>query len=68
VHVDVDIKDLKLQKEEVAEAKWVTVEQLTQMVKNGEFHNYRYIDWLLNYVQYMMLSPNFQIGGNYKKQ
>jgi 8-oxo-dGTP pyrophosphatase MutT (NUDIX family) len=66
VHVDVEIKDLKLQKEEVAEAKWVTVEQLTQMVKNGEFHNYRYIDWLLNYVQYMMLSPNFQIGGNYK--
>ena len=29
-----------LQKDEVAEAKWVTKEQLNQMVQKGLFHNY----------------------------
>ncbi|MBP3692210.1 MAG: NUDIX domain-containing protein [Clostridia bacterium] len=31
---------LKLQKDEVSEAKWVTRRRLEQMVTNGEFHNY----------------------------
>lgn len=37
---DVDISELKLQKEEVAEAKWVTPDELRLMIKNGDFHNY----------------------------
>ena len=38
--VNVDISELTLQKDEVAEAKWVTKEQLNQMVQKGLFHNY----------------------------
>ena len=34
------VSDLKLQKEEVSEAKWVHRNKLRQMIKNGEFHNY----------------------------
>ena len=37
---DVDTSKLKLQESEVAEAKWVTAEELKEMVKNEEFHNY----------------------------
>ncbi len=32
--------ELVLQKSEVAEAKWVTVDELLAMIDNGEFHNY----------------------------
>jgi ADP-ribose pyrophosphatase YjhB (NUDIX family) len=32
--------DLKLQKSEVAAAKWVSFDTLNAMVKNKEFHNY----------------------------
>ena len=32
--------ELKLQTEEVSEAKWVHRNKLRQMIKNGEFHNY----------------------------
>ena len=31
---------LKLQEDEVSDAKWVTRRRLEQMVTNGEFHNY----------------------------
>ncbi len=34
------IADLKLQEEEVSEAKWIHRNKLKQMIKNGEFHNY----------------------------
>ncbi len=34
------VADLKLQEEEVSEAKWVHRNKLRQMIKNGEFHNY----------------------------
>lgn len=34
------ITELKLQKTEVAEAKWVTADVLSQMIEDGEFHNY----------------------------
>lgn len=37
---DVETSKLKLQESEVAEAKWVTAEELKCMVKNEEFHNY----------------------------
>ncbi len=34
------VSELKLQAEEVSEAKWVHRNKLRQMIKNGEFHNY----------------------------
>jgi isopentenyldiphosphate isomerase len=36
----VPVSELKLQEEEVSEAKWVHRNKLRQMIKNGEFHNY----------------------------
>lgn len=38
--IDIDISDLRLQKSEVAAIKWVTVNELKQMIKSGHFHNY----------------------------
>ncbi|MEG1886635.1 MAG: NUDIX domain-containing protein [Oscillospiraceae bacterium] len=40
IYADVSIFDLILQKEEVADVKWVTVAELKQMIKEGNFHNY----------------------------
>ena len=40
VRKDVAVPDLKLQKEEVAEARWVTLDQLKQMIEDKRFHNY----------------------------
>ena len=37
---NVETSKLKLQESEVAEAKWVTAEELKVMVENEEFHNY----------------------------
>ena len=37
---DIAIQDLKLQEDEVAEAKWVHRNKLRQMIKAKEFHNY----------------------------
>lgn len=37
---DTPAEKLTLQKSEVAEAKWVTPEELDGMIKSGEFHNY----------------------------
>lgn len=37
---DIPVERLTLQKSEVAEAKWVTAEELRNMIKHGDFHNY----------------------------
>ncbi len=37
---DTPAKNLTLQQSEVAEAKWVTKEELCAMIKNEKFHNY----------------------------
>lgn len=37
---DTPLKQLVLQRSEVAEAKWVTPDELTAMIKSGSFHNY----------------------------
>ena len=37
---DIKVENLKLQKSEVAEARWVAKEELEQMIKKGLFHNY----------------------------
>ena len=40
VGVDVDADSLQLQTEEVQAAKWVTKEELKQMIANRQFHDY----------------------------
>lgn len=37
---DTEAEKLRLQKSEVAEARWVTGEELDTMIKDGHFHNY----------------------------
>ena len=37
---DLRIGELKLQESEVAEAKWVTLDEFKKMVKENKFHNY----------------------------
>ena len=50
VHTEAKISDLILQEEEVSDAKWVSVAELKAMAKEGQFHYYRYLDWLLDYL------------------
>ncbi len=46
---DIDVRSLRLQKSEVAEAKWVTFDELYKMISNNIFHNYgkEYFDCVL---------------------
>ena len=37
---DIPESELVLQRSEVAEAKWVTEEELREMIESGNFHNY----------------------------
>lgn len=40
IECDIPANELTLQSSEVAEAKWVTKEELMEMIENGKFHNY----------------------------
>lgn len=40
VKSDIPIEKLRLQKTEVSEAKWVSVDELKKMIEAGDFHNY----------------------------
>ncbi|MBQ5561528.1 MAG: NUDIX domain-containing protein [Lachnospiraceae bacterium] len=51
VRTDVEIDELTLQKEEVADAKWATPEIIKQMMKDGEFWKYDYMDWLFRKIK-----------------
>lgn len=44
--IDIDIKDLKLQTEEVKQAKFEKMSVIKQMMANGEFFIYEYLDKL----------------------
>jgi isopentenyldiphosphate isomerase/GNAT superfamily N-acetyltransferase len=46
VRQNVGIEELKLQEEEVAEARWASEEEIKEMVKNGEFIPFNYFDQL----------------------
>ena len=50
---DVAVADLQLQREEVAEARWVTPQQFAEMVRQNRFHNYgkEYFDCLSKYLK-----------------
>lgn len=51
--VRVTVDSLKLQKSEVASAKWVSSYTLKRMIENGEFHNYgsNYFKLILDFAQ-----------------
>lgn len=40
INTDIQISNLRLQKDEVAEARWVSRNEFKQMIKNGQYHNY----------------------------
>lgn len=40
INTDINCTNLKLQHDEVAEARWVSRTEFEQMVKNGQYHNY----------------------------
>ena len=40
ININTPADELTLQKSEVAQAKWVTKQELEGMIKNGQFHNY----------------------------
>lgn len=48
VRQNVDIKDIKLQYEEVADAKWVNKDKIREMVKKGEFINHQNLEIILS--------------------
>lgn len=51
VRQNVEIETLCLQEEEVADAKWVTTHEIEEMVANGEFIPYHYLQLLFGMVQ-----------------
>lgn len=50
VRQNVDISDLKLQYEEVADAKWATLEEIKLMMQSGEFISLDYYDDLFEMI------------------
>ena len=40
VNTDINANNLRLQKDEVAEARWVSRGEFEQMIREGQFHNY----------------------------
>lgn len=50
VSTDITIDELKLQPEEVADAKWVTKEELRSLVEAGEFYRYHYLEHLYEFL------------------
>ena len=53
IPTDITAEELILQKEEVSDAKWVSVAELREMAHSGTFHYYRYLDWLMDYISNM---------------
>jgi len=50
VRQNIDIDRLKLQQEEVADAKWASQKEIKQMILKGEFIEYHYIDILFQMI------------------
>ena len=59
VRQNVDIKDIKLQYEEVADAKWASEKQIKQMIGDGEFIAFNYIDKIFEMVTSNIKKPIF---------
>lgn len=56
VNTNVDSGSLRLQQDEVADARWVTRAEFMQMVKNGQYHNYgkEYFDTVFQKIDELM--------------
>lgn len=56
INTDIASHKLRLQKDEVAEARWVSREQFKSMIENGEFHNYgkEYFDTVFNKIDELL--------------
>jgi len=50
LHLNIDIKNIKMQKGEVSEVRWVSESELRLMIENGQFHNYgdEYFDKIID--------------------
>ncbi|GCD09063.1 NUDIX hydrolase [Clostridium tagluense] len=59
VRQNVNMKDIKLQYDEVADAKWASEKQIKQMIGNGEFIAYNYIDKIFAMVSSNIKKPIF---------
>jgi isopentenyldiphosphate isomerase/GNAT superfamily N-acetyltransferase len=51
VRQNVDMKDLKLQYEEVADAKWANEQEIRRMTTDGEFIGYHYLDKMFEMIK-----------------
>jgi len=53
LYQDVNLENICLQKEEVNDVKWATVEELKKMIEDGSFHRYsdKYFDLLSPYIK-----------------
>lgn len=38
INMEIDLKDTKLQEEEVQDLKWATLDEVMELINNGEFH------------------------------
>ena len=47
IHTDAPIEEIKLQEEEVEDAKWASIEEIYQMMEEGLFWHYDYFDWMV---------------------
>lgn len=48
-----EISDLKLQPEEVADVKWVTIEEIKDLIAKNIFVKYDYIEWFLENLDFL---------------
>ncbi len=53
LHRDADAMGLRLQRNEVAEVKWVTPDELRRMIENRQYHNYgrEYFSAVFDYLE-----------------
>ncbi len=51
VWTDIERKDAVLQKEEVSDAKWAAPEEIQQMISQGIFIPYCYLDYLISFIR-----------------
>lgn len=56
INTDIQTEKLRLQTDEVAEARWVSRDEFKQMIKDGEYHNYgkEYFDTVLKKIDEQM--------------
>ncbi|MGH4125823.1 MAG: NUDIX hydrolase [Clostridium sp.] len=59
VRQNIDMKEIKLQYEEVADAKWASEKQIKQMIGDGEFIAFNYIDKIFELVNSNIVKPIF---------